>query len=189
MGLEALGVELTRHGHVEVDEYSQTSVPSIYAVGDVTGRKALTPVAIREGQAFAHTVFGNRPTAVDLSLLGTAVFAEPEVSTIGLTETEARTHGDIDVYVTRFRPMMETLSDRSGRMMLKLITLPDEGRVLGVHIVGAGAAEMIQMAAIALGMGATKADFDRAVAMHPTAAEELVTFKSPSYRWRNGEKA
>jgi len=189
LGLEALGVKLTRHRHIEVDEYSHTSVPSIYAVGDVTGRKALTPVAIREGQAFAQTVFGNRPTAVDLSLLGTAVFAEPEISTIGLTEDEAKTHGDIDVYVTRFRPMMETLSDRSGRMMLKLITLPEEGRVLGVHIAGPGAAEMVQMVAIALGMGATKADFDRTIAMHPTAAEELVTFKSPSYRWRNGEKA
>ncbi len=186
LGLEATGVKLTRHGHIEVDQYSQTSVPSIYAVGDVTGRMALTPVAIREGQAFAQTVFGNRPTEVDLSLLGTAVFAEPEVSTIGLTETEARTHGDIDVYVTRFRPMMETLSSRTGRMMLKLITFPNEGRVLGVHIVGPGAAEMIQMAAIALGMGATKADFDRAIAMHPTAAEELVTFKAPTYRWRDG---
>jgi glutathione reductase (NADPH) len=189
MGLEALGIKLTRHGHVDVDKFSRTSVPSIYAVGDVTGRKALTPVAIREGQAFAQTVFGDNPTEVDLSLLGTAVFSEPEVSTIGLTEAEAKTHGDIDVYVTRFRPMIETLSERPGRVMLKLITLPDAGKVLGVHILGPGAAEMIQMVAIAMGMGATKADFDRAIAMHPTAGEELVTFKSPSYRWRGGAKA
>jgi glutathione reductase (NADPH) len=188
MGLEAAGVKLTRHGHIDVDRFSRTSVPSIYAVGDVTGRKALTPVAIREGQAFADSVFGGRPTEVDLSLLGTAVFAEPEVSTIGLTETEALTHGDIDVYLTRFRPMMETLSTRTGRMMLKLITAPDGGKVHGVHIIGPGAAEMIQMVAIPLGMGATKADFDRAIAMHPTAGEELVTFKSPTYRWRGGEK-
>jgi glutathione reductase (NADPH) len=188
LGLEALGVKLTRHRHVDVDKYSRTSVPSIYAVGDVTGRKALTPVAIREGQAFADTVFGGRPTAVDLSLLGTAVFAEPEVSTIGLTEAEALTHGDIDVYVARFRPMIESLSTHTGRMMLKLITAPDGGKVLGVHILGHGAAEMVQMVAIPLGMGATKADFDRAIAMHPTAGEELVTFKSPTIRWRNGTK-
>jgi len=188
LGLEAAGVQLTPHRHIEVDQFSRTSVPSIYAVGDVTGRKALTPVAIREGQAFADSVFGGRPTEVDLSLLGTAVFSEPEVATIGLTETEALTHGDIDVYIARFRPMLETLTTRTGRMMLKLITAAEGGRVLGVHVVGAGAAEMIQMAAIALGMGATKADFDRTIAMHPTAAEELVTFKAPSYRWRGGEK-
>jgi glutathione reductase (NADPH) len=188
MGLEDLGVKLTRHGHVDVDKYSRTSVPSIYAVGDVTGRKALTPVAIREGQAFADTLYGDRPTAVDLSLLGTAVFSEPEVSTIGLAESEATTHGDIDVYVTHFRPMIETLSTKTGRMMLKLITEPDGGKVLGVHVLGPGAAEMIQMVAIALGMGATKADFDHAIAMHPTAGEELVTFKAPTYRYRGGAK-
>jgi len=141
-----------------------------------------------EAAGFADSVFGGRPTEVDLSLLGTAVFSEPEVATIGLTETEALTHGDIDVYIARFRPMLETLTTRTGRMMLKLITAAEGGRVLGVHVVGAGAAEMIQMAAIALGMGATKADFDRTIAMHPTAAEELVTFKAPSYRWRGGEK-
>jgi glutathione reductase (NADPH) len=188
LGLEDVGVKLTPGRHIEVDRFSRTSVPSIYAVGDVTGRKALTPVAIREGHAFADTVFGGRPRAVDLSLLGTAVFAEPEVAAIGLTEAEALTHGDIDVYVARFRPMLETLSSRSGRMILKLITAPDGGHVHGVHILGAGAAEMIQMVAIALGMGATKADFDRVIAMHPTAAEELVTFRAPTYRWRNGAK-
>ena len=187
-GLEEAGVKLTPGGAIEVDRFSRTSVESIYAVGDVTGRIALTPVAIREGAAVAETLFNNNPVAVDHSLVGTAVFAEPEVSTIGLTEAEALTHGDIDVYVTRFRPMMNTLSDKAERMMLKLIVLAEDQRVLGVHVLGPGAAEMIQMAAIALGMKATKADFDRTFAMHPTAGEELVTFKAPSYRYRNGEK-
>jgi glutathione reductase (NADPH) len=185
-GLNEAGVKLTPSGAVEVDAYSQTSVPSIYAVGDVTDRAALTPVAIRDGAAVAETLFNNNPVAVDHSLIGTAVFAEPELATIGLTETEALTHGDIDVYVTRFRPMMNTLSTKADRMMLKLITLNDGGKVLGVHIIGPSAAEMIQIAAVTLGMGATKADFDRAMAMHPTAAEELVTFKAPTYRYRSG---
>ena len=188
IGLEEVGVKLNARGDIEVDKYSRTSVPSIYAVGDVTGRVELTPVAIREGWYFAETVFNNNPQAVDHSQIGTAVFAEPEVSTIGLTETEAATHGDIDVYVTRFRPMINTLSTKMERMMLKLITEPEGGKVLGVHILGHGAAEMIQMVAIAVGMGATKADFDRAMAMHPTAGEELVTFKAPSYRYRGGSK-
>ena len=188
IGLEEAGVRLTSNGAIEVDEFSQTAVPSIYAVGDVTGRMELTPVAIREGWYFAETVFNNNPLAVDHSLIGTAVFAEPEVSTIGLTEAEAATHGNIDVYLTRFRPMINTLTTKMQRMMLKLITQPDGGRVLGVHILGPGAAEMIQMAAVAMGMGATKADFDRTMAMHPTAGEELVTFKAPSYRYRGGHK-
>ena len=188
LGLEAVGVETNQFDAIAVDAWSQTSVPSIYAVGDVTNRAQLTPIAIREGQAFADTVFGGRPTEVDHSLIGTAVFAEPEVATVGLAEHDAATHGDIDVYVTRFRPMMNTLSQKSERMLMKLITLRDGGKVLGVHILGPGAAEIIQMAAITLAMGATKADFDRAIAMHPTAAEELVTFKKPSYVYRGGSK-
>jgi glutathione reductase (NADPH) len=187
-GLEELGVHLTPTRAISVDAYSRTNLPSIYAVGDVTGRANLTPVAIREGAAFAETVFNNNPTAVDLSLVATAVFAEPEAATIGLTEAEAATHGDIDVYLTRFRPMINTLSLKSQRMMLKLITLADGGKVVGCHIVGPGAAEMIQLVAIPMAMGANKADFDRAVAVHPTAAEELVTFKAPTYRYRNGAK-
>ncbi len=186
LGLEAAGVRLTDRGYISVDAYSQTSVPTIYAVGDVTGRAMLTPIAIREGSAFAETVFNANPTAVDHSLIGTAVFSEPEVGTIGPTETEAAALGDIDVHLTRFRPMKNTLSAKSDRMMLKLITEADGGRVLGVHIIGPDAAELIQLVAIPLGMGANKADFDRAVAMHPTAAEELVTFKAPSCRYRNG---
>ena len=187
-GLETAGVKLTDGGFIEVDEYSRTSNPAIYAVGDVTGRSQLTPVAIREGAAFAETVFNNNPTAVDHSLIGSAVFAEPEVGAIGLTEAEAATHGDIDVYVARFRPMINTLSNKSGRMVLKLITLADGGKVLGCHVLGPGAAEIIQLVAIPMGMGATKADFDRAMAMHPTAGEELVTFRAPTYRYRDGAK-
>jgi len=188
LGLEAVGVKTNHFNAIEVDAYSQTSVPSIYAVGDVTNRAQLTPIAIREGQAFADTVFGGKPTAVDHSLIATAVFAEPEVATVGLAEHDAATHGDIDVYVARFRPMMNTLSGKSERMIMKLITLKDGGTVLGVHILGPGAGEIIQMAAIPMAMGATKADFDRTVAMHPTAAEELVTFKKPSHVYRDGKK-
>ncbi len=188
LGLQQVGVKTNHFNAIEVDAYSQTSVPSIYAVGDVTNRAQLTPIAIREGHAFADTVFGGKPTAVDHSLIGTAVFSEPEVATIGLSEHDAATHGDIDVYVARFRPMMNTLSLKSERMIMKLITLRDGGKVLGVHILGPGAGEIVQMAAIPMAMGATKADFDRAVAMHPTAAEELVTFKKPSYVYRDGQK-
>ncbi len=188
LSLEAAGVATDGYGAIKVDAFSQTSVPSIYAVGDVTNRAQLTPIAIREGHAFADTVFGDRPTAVDHSLIGTAVFADPEVATVGLAEHDAATHGDIDVYVARFRPMINTLSGKSERMIMKLITLKDGGKVLGVHILGPGAAEIVQMAAIPMAMGATKADFDRAIAMHPTAAEELVTFKKPTYVYRDGGK-
>lgn len=188
LGLAEAGVKLHAHGAIEVDEYSRTSVASIYAVGDVTNRAQLTPVAIREGSAFAATVFNNTPTTVDYSLIGTAVFAEPELATIGLNEADAATHDNIDVYLARFRPMMNTLSTKSERVIMKLITEADGGRVLGLHILGPGAAEMVQMGAIAMGMRANKADFDRAMAMHPTAAEELVTFKAPSYVYRGGKK-
>jgi len=188
LGLETAGVKLNDDGSIAVDAYSQSSAPSIYAVGDVTGRAQLTPVAIREGWYFAETVFNNKKLAVDHSLIPTAVFSEPEIGVIGLTETEAATHGDIDVYVARFRPMQNTLSTKSERMILKLITEKDEGKVLGVHILGPTAGEMIQLVGIAVGMGATKADFDRTIALHPTAAEELVTFKSPSYTYRDGKK-
>lgn len=188
LGLEAAGVKLHSNGAVMVDAFSQSSVPSIYAVGDVTGRAALTPVAIREGWYFAETVFNNNPLAVDHSQIPTAVFSEPEIGVIGLTEGEAATHGDIDVYLARFRPMMNTLSSRTERMILKLITEKDGGKVLGCHILGPGAAEMIQLVAIPMGMGASKADFDRAMALHPSAAEELVTFKAPSYTYRDGKK-
>jgi glutathione reductase (NADPH) len=188
LGLDTAGVKLTAMGAVAVDAYSQSSVPSIYAVGDVTGRAALTPIAIREGWYFAETVFNNNPMAVDHSQIPTAVFSDPEIGVIGLTEAEAATHGDIDVYLARFRPMMNTLSTRTERMILKLITEKDGGKVLGCHILGPSAAEMIQLVAIPMGMGASKADFDRAIALHPSAAEELVTFKAPTYTYRDGKK-
>jgi glutathione reductase (NADPH) len=188
LGLETAGLVLGEDGTVPVDGFSQSAVPSIYAVGDVTGRAQLTPVAIREGWYFAETVYNNNPQAVDHSLIPTAVFSEPEIGVVGLTEAEAATHGDIDVYVARFRPMQNTLSTRSDRMILKLITEKDEGKVLGVHILGPGAAEMIQLVGIAVAMNATKKDFDRTIALHPSAAEELVTFKSPSYFYRDCKK-
>lgn len=189
LGLEQAGVNLTGRGEIEVDKFSQTSCPSIYAVGDVTGRAALTPVAIREGAAFAETVFNNTPTAVDHSLIPTAVFSEPEIGTIGLSEEAAAAKGDIDVYVARFRPMMNTLSDKTERMIFKLITEKGGGKVLGCHIMGPGAGEMIQLVAIPMAMGANKADFDRVIAVHPTAVEELVTFKAPSYTYEGGKKS
>lgn len=188
LGLEQVGVKLNDTGTIQVDKYCQTSVPSIYAVGDVVEGPSLTPVAIREGAAFAETLFNNNPMTVDLNLVPTAVFSEPEIGTIGVTEAQAAKAGDADVYVARFRPMMNTLSQRSERMILKLITEADGGKVIGCHVFGHGAAEIIQLVAVPMAMGANKADFDRAIAVHPTAAEELVTFKAPSYTYRGGKK-
>jgi glutathione reductase (NADPH) len=179
LGLEAVGIALARNGAVPVDDWSQTVVPSVWAVGDVTDRLALTPVAIREGAAFAATVFEGRPTKADHSDVATAVFTQPEIGTVGLTEETARELGPVEIYRATFRPMLHTLSGRDERMLMKLVVAKDSRRVLGVHIVGHGAAEMIQMAGIAVKMGATKEDFDRTVAVHPTAAEELVTMRSP----------
>jgi glutathione reductase (NADPH) len=184
MGLEAAGVKLADNGGIAVDAYSRTSVPHIYAVGDVTNRVNLTPVAIREGHAFADTVFGNKPTAVDHIHIPTAVFSEPEVGVVGLTETEARAHHSrVDIYKAAFRPMKATLSGRDTRMLMKLVVDGASGCVLGCHVVGEGAAEMAQMAAIAVHMKATKADFDATMALHPTAAEELVTMRTPTARY------
>jgi glutathione reductase (NADPH) len=179
LGLEALGIALGRHGQIPVDDYSQTAVPSIHAVGDVTDRLALTPVAIREGQAFAETVFKGNPTRADHALVPSAVFTQPEYGTVGQSEEAARDAEPIEVYSTAFRPMQTLFAGRRERMLMKLVVSAASRRVLGVHIVGPGAGEMIQMAAIAVRMGATKEDFDRTVAVHPTVAEELVTMKSP----------
>jgi len=180
LGLEEAGVKLDALGAVQVDDYSCTSVPSIYAVGDVTNRVNLTPVAIREGHAFADTVYGGRPTTVDHSLIPTAVFSTPEIGTVGLTEEQARArHGDPLIFRTAFRPMKATLSGSAERMMMKIIVDRATDRVLGVHILGEGAGEMIQVLGVAVAMGATKADFDRTIAVHPTAAEELVTLRAP----------
>jgi glutathione reductase (NADPH) len=177
LGLAEAGVKLTRNGAVAVDDWSQTSVPSIYAVGDVTDRLALTPVAIREGAAFADTVFGAEPTKADHSQVATAVFTQPEIGTVGMTEAQARRTGPIEVYRAAFRPMMNILAGRDERMLMKMLVAKENQKVLGVHIVGPAAGEMIQMAGVAVKMGATKEDFDRTVAVHPTAAEELVTMR------------
>ena len=177
LGLEAAGVKLNDKGAVEVDEFSQTSVPSIYAIGDVTDRLNLTPIAIREGHAFADTVYAGRPTTVDHANVPTAVFATPELGTVGLSEEEAREKGEIDIYKARFRAMKATLSGRDEKVLMKIVVEAATDKVLGVHVVGEDAAEMIQMAAIAVKMGATKADFDATVALHPSAAEELVTLR------------
>jgi glutathione reductase (NADPH) len=179
LGLEELGVKLGPAGEVVVDDWSQTSVPSIFAVGDVTDRLALTPVAIREGAAFADTIFGASPTRADHALVATAVFTQPEIGTVGLTEAQARETGPVEVYRAAFRPMQNILAGRDEKMLMKLLVAKESRKVLGVHIVGPSAGEMIQLAGIAVKMGATKEDFDRTVAVHPTAAEELVTMREP----------
>jgi glutathione reductase (NADPH) len=183
-GLAEAGVRLAERGGIAVDEYSRTSVPHIYAVGDVTDRVNLTPVAIREGHAFADTVFGGKPTAVDHSDVPTAVFSEPEVGVIGLTEAQARARlARVDIYKTSFRPMNATLGGRDTRCFFKLVVDGETDRVVGCHIVGPDAGELIQVVGIAVKMKATKADFDTVMAVHPTAAEELVTMreKTASY--------
>ncbi|PZQ96792.1 MAG: glutathione-disulfide reductase [Cereibacter sphaeroides] len=179
MGLEALGVEMGRRGQIVVDDYSQTGVPSIFAVGDVTDRINLTPVAIREGHAFADTVFGGVPTRADHELVPSAVFTQPELGSVGLTEEAAREREPIEVYATAFRPMQTAFAGREDRVLMKLIVSKETRRVLGCHIVAPQAGEMIQLAAIAVRMGATKEDFDRTVAVHPTMSEELVTLRKP----------
>jgi glutathione reductase (NADPH) len=181
LGLEKAGVTLAQ-GAIAVDEFSRTSVPNVYAIGDVTDRVNLTPVAIREGHAFADTVFGGKPTKVDHSDIPTAVFSEPEVGVIGLTETQAgERYPRVDVYKTSFRPMKATLPGRDTRSFFKLIVDAASDRVLGCHIVGPDAGEMVQLVGIAMKMNATKADFDAVMAVHPTAAEELVTMRTKAY--------
>ena len=182
LGLETTGVRLTRAGAIEVDGYSQTAVPSIFAVGDVTGRINLTPVAIREGHAFADTVFRGIPTMPDHDLVASAVFTQPELGSVGLTEEQAQARGGVLVYAASFRPMKSLFAGRQDRVMMKLIVEEETRKVLGCHIVGPEAGEMIQLAAIAVKMGATKEDFDRTVAVHPTIAEELVTMRKPTRR-------
>jgi glutathione reductase (NADPH) len=178
LGLEAAGVELTEKGAVKVDEDSRTNVPSIYAVGDVTDRVQLTPVAIREGQAFADTVFGNKPTRVDYHCIPAAVFSHPQMAGVGMTEGEAKMKvGSVKVYVSDFRPMKNVLAGRNERALFKMICDGDTGKILGIHMIGPEVAEMLQVAAIAVKAGLTKQAFDDTVALHPTMAEELVLMK------------
>ncbi len=185
LGLEDTGVHRRPNGAIVVDEWSQSSVPSIFAVGDVTDRVNLTPVAIREGHAFADTIFGGRARKVSHVNIASAVYLRPhEAASIGLTEEQACARGDVDVYATVFRPMRSMFAGSNARVMMKLLVEPDTDRVLGCQIFGPDAGEMIQLAAIPITMGATKADFDATMAVHPTAAEELVTMRQPARRHR-----
>jgi len=179
LGLAEAGVETGRRGEVVVDRYSQTAVPSIYAIGDVTNRLQLTPMAIREGMAFVETVFGGTPTAPDHMLVPSAVFTQPEYGTVGLSEEAAREQEPVDIYCTAFRPMRTAFIDHADRVLMKLVVSKATQKLLGVHIVADGAGEMIQLAGVAVKMGATKADFDRTVAVHPTVSEEIVTMATP----------
>ena len=178
LGLEAVGVRTDAAGAVVVNEYSRSSVENIYAVGDVTNRINLTPVAIREGHCFADTVFGNKPRSPDHRDVPAAVFSQPPVGTIGLSETDARKeYGEVDVYRTSFRPLKATISGRDERVMMKLVVDAKSDRVVGAHMVGEDAGEIMQGIAIAIKAGATKADFDATIGIHPTAAEEFVTMR------------
>jgi glutathione reductase (NADPH) len=178
LGLQEVGVNLGENGEVIVDRYSASTVPSIYAVGDVTDRIALTPVAIREGHAVALTLFGNQPTPVDHMDVPSAVFSQPPVGTVGMTEAEAKGHfHELEIYRTSFRPLKHTLSGRDERTMIKLIADRASQRIVGAHMVGADAPEIIQGIGIAVKAGLTKAQFDATVGIHPTAAEEFVTLR------------
>jgi len=177
LGLEKVGVELGDKGEIVVDRFSKTSIDSIHAVGDVTDRVQLTPVAIREGQAFADTVFGNKPTAVDHACVPSAVFSHPPMCGVGLTESQAKNQlGTIRVYTSDFRPMKNVLAGRNERSLYKLVC-DEADRIVGIHLLGPDSPEILQAAAIAVKAGLTKADFDATVAIHPTMAEELVLMR------------
>jgi len=179
LGLEEAGVRGAAGGAIEVDEEHRTSQPHIYALGDVIDRVNLTPVATAAGHALADTLFGNRPRRPSYDNVASAVFTSPPIATVGLTEGEAAGNGPVDVYVTRFTPLRHTISGRPGRRtLMKLVVCQRTDRVLGAHMLGEDAAEIMQGIAIAIGMGATKADFDRTIGIHPTAAEEFVTLRT-----------
>ena len=181
LGLESAGVDLGSRGEILVDAHSRTNLQGVFAVGDVTDRANLTPVAIADGRALADALFGDREVPVDHDCIPTAVFSQPEVGTVGLTEAEARARfGSLRIFETRFRPMRHTLSGRQTRVMLKLVVDAESDRVVGCHMVGEGVAEVVQAVAIALKGGATKAQFDATMALHPSMAEELVTMRAPS---------
>lgn len=178
LGLENAGVKLSDNGAVVVDAYSKTNVDSIWAVGDVTDRINLTPVAIREGHAFADTEFYGRPTTFDHEMVASAVFSQPPIGSVGLSEADARhKYGKVDIYLTRFRPMKYAFTGADERCLMKLVVDAATDRVVGCHVVGPDGPEMIQMAAIAMKMGSTKAQWDATCAVHPTLAEELVTLR------------
>ena len=178
LGLEKAGVELGKNGAILVDEDNQTSVPSIYAVGDITDRVQLTPIAIREGQAFADTLFGNKPTRVDYENIPSAVFSHPPIAAVGMTESQARdTLGSVKTFVSDFRPMKNVLANRNERSLYKLVVDGETDQVVGIHMIGPDAPEILQAAAIAVKAGLKKAQFDEVVALHPTMSEELVLMR------------
>ncbi|EHS53691.1 glutathione-disulfide reductase [Rhizobium sp. PDO1-076] len=189
LGLEAAGVATNERGAIVVDAYSRTNVTGIFALGDVTDRVQLTPVAIHEAMCFIETEYRNNSTSPDHEMIATAVFSQPEIGTVGMSEDEAAKRFDeIEVYRAQFRPMKATLSGRAEKMIMKLIVNAADRKVVGAHILGHDAGEMAQLLGITLKAGCTKDDFDRTMAVHPTAAEELVTMYSPSYRIKNGER-
>ncbi|HEY4191909.1 MAG TPA: FAD-dependent oxidoreductase, partial [Mesorhizobium sp.] len=190
LGLDAAGVKTGKTGEIIVDDYSRTNVENIWAIGDVTNRVQLTPVAIHEAMCFVETAFKGNPTAPDHGAIATAVFSQPEIGTVGLSEGDAgKQFADLEIYRALFRPMRHTLSGNQEKMLIKLVVDGASRKVLGAHILGPDAAEMAQVLAIPVKAGLTKGDFDRTMAAHPTAAEELVTMYKPSYRVKNGERA
>ncbi|WP_087001520.1 glutathione-disulfide reductase [Rhizobium sullae] len=189
LGFEAAGVKTNERGAIMVDEYSRTSAENIYALGDVTDRVQLTPVAIHEAMCFIETEYKNNPTKPDHEMIATAVFSQPEIGTVGLSEEEAaKRYRELEVYRAQFRPLKATLSGRAEKMLMKLIVDAESRKVVGAHILGHDAGEMAQILGITLKAGCTKEDFDRTMAVHPTAAEELVTMYVPSYRIRDGKR-
>ncbi|MEP9371487.1 glutathione-disulfide reductase [Mesorhizobium sp. KR1-2] len=187
LGLEKVGVEMGKMGEIIVDDYSRTNIDNIWAIGDVTNRVQLTPVAIHEAMCFIETAFKNNPTKPDHDCIATAVFSQPEIGTVGLSEDEAsKRFAYLEVYRATFRPMRHTLSGRQEKMLMKLVVDADTRRVLGAHVLGPDAGEMAQLLGIPLKAGLTKDDFDRTMAVHPTAAEELVTMYKPTYLIKNG---
>lgn len=189
LGLEKAGVEVDPRGYIKVDEYSRTNVDSVWAIGDVTDRVPLTPVAIHEAMCFVSTEFLGSPERPDHELIATAVFSQPEMGTVGLTEEQAgEQFNKVNVFRASFRPMRNTLAGRDEPMLLKVLVDASNDRVVGVHIVGPDSGEMAQLLAISMKMGATKADFDRTMAVHPTASEELVTMYEPTYMIENGKR-
>lgn len=189
LGLESAGVALDKQGAVTVDDYSRTSADNIWAIGDVTNRVQLTPVAIHEAMCLVETAFRDNPTKPDHGTIATAVFSQPEVGTVGYSEDEAaKRFGELEIYRASFRPMRHTLSGRQEKMLMKLVVDGESRKVIGAHVLGSDAGEMAQLLAIPLKAGLTKDDFDRTMAVHPTAAEELVTMYKPTYRVKDGER-
>ena len=182
LGLENLGIKIGRIGEIFVDDYSQTSNKSVYAIGDVTNRSNLTPIAIREAMSFVETVFRDKPEKLDYRIIPTAVFTTPEIGTVGLTEEEASQFAPLAIYTTKFKSMREGFAGREDRVFMKLIVEEKNQKVLGCHFVSPFAGELVQLAAVAVTMGATKLDFDKTIAVHPTISEELVTMRKPTRR-------